>query len=243
MSENQKILNTVVKGISENNNFIAKEYATKDELGNAVAATFRYCGGVKTYTSLASLTNVKAGDTYNIEQAGGVDDFGTPVKAGDNIVRTVDGKWDVQAGTTDLSNCVTKVAGKGLSANDFTDELKQKLEDLDDAASEELTDAQINAAVAAANPDIKINFYGDTAKAVTMINGNENAATGYTGLTAAVLSADKTKLTLTATTIEDGYPEEFTLNTAGTIATGAGTAKTITLNYTTDSVTVENIGA
>ena len=92
MTENQKILNTMVKGISENNKFIAKEYATKTELGSAVASTCRYCGGVATYASLASLTNVKAGDTYNIEQAGGVDDFGTAVKAGDNVTRTDDGK-------------------------------------------------------------------------------------------------------------------------------------------------------
>ena len=138
---------------------------------------------------------------------------------------------------------MTKVTGKGLSTNDFTDELKQKLENLDDDASEELTEYQINAAVAAANPDIKINFYGDATKAVTMINDDTNAAAGYAELTAATISEDKTKINLTVTSVTDGYPTEFNLNPAGTIAIGTGSAKKITLNYTTSSVTVEDVSA
>ena len=163
-----------------------------------------------------------------------------PVEAGHNVVRTTDGKWDAQAGPTDLSGCVMTETGKALSTNDFTDALKEKLEALDSDANENLTDYQINAAVAAANPDIKINFYGDAAKAVTMINGNDDASAGYTDLTAAELSSDCTKITLTAASVTDGYPEEFALNVDGTVATGTGTAKVITLNYTANTVTVEN---
>ena len=240
MTENQKILNAVTKGIATNNSFIAAEYATKTELNNAVAAAFHYKGTVQNYAALANIQNPKAGDVYNITEAGGTDDNGTAIKAGDNVARTSDNKWDVLAGTTDLSGYVQTETGKALSTNDFTDSYKAKLEALDEDANENLTDYQINAAIAAANPDIKINFYGDTTKAVTMINGDADAVVGYTDLAAAALSSDCTKIALTAASVTDGYPEEYALNTAGTVATGTGSVKIITLNYTTNSVTVEN---
>ena len=149
MTENQKILNAVTKGIASNNSFIDAKYATKTALNNAVAATFRYKGTVQNFAALAEIVNPQVGDVYNITEAGGTDGKGTAIKAGDNVARTDDNKWDVLAGTTDLSGYVQTETGKALSTNDFTDAYKAKLEALDEDANETLTDYQINAAIAA----------------------------------------------------------------------------------------------
>ena len=222
------MVTTITKALDKQDEFNEKKYATKAE----AAKLFKFKGSVNSPADLP-LTGNQEGDVYNIltTYTTAVDMNGVHIKAGDNVVYTDDGAgstgFDVLGGTTDLSNYYTKA------------QVDTQIGNTDEAIS----DYQINAAVAAANPDIKINFYGDAAKAVTMINTDEDAVTGYTDLTAAALSADKTELVLTATTIAEGYPDEFALNVAGTVATGTGTAKKITLSYTDGDVTVENVGA
>ncbi|MBR3746648.1 MAG: hypothetical protein IKN27_06775, partial [Selenomonadaceae bacterium] len=100
------------------------DYAKKTD----VASLWKRQGSVNSFADLP--TNAEEGDVYNIKTAGGVDDFGVSIKAGDNVVRTFDGKWDVLAGTVDLSGYVEKVSGKQLSTNDFTDAQKAKLNNL-----------------------------------------------------------------------------------------------------------------
>ena len=224
----QTMVTTITKALNEQDGFNEKKYAKLTD----ISTVYKPQGSVNSPKDLP-LTGNKAGFVYNIltTYATAVDMHGVHIKAGDNVVYVDDGEgnsgFDVLGGTTDLSNYYTKA------------QVDTQIGNTDEAIS----DYQINAAVAAANPDIKINFYGDAAKAVTMINGDENAVAGYTDLTAAALSTDKTKLTLTATTIADGYPSEFALNTAGTVATGTGTTKRIVLNYTDGDVEVTNIGA
>lgn len=106
-------------------------YATKAD----IASVYKFKGSVSTYADLPS-TGQEVGDTYNIETADATHD----IKAGDNVAW--DGtKWDILAGTVDLSAYATteamntalagkvdKVEGKGLSTNDFTDADKTKLD-------------------------------------------------------------------------------------------------------------------
>lgn len=218
------------KALDAQDKYNDKKYATKAE----AAKLYKQKGSVNSFADLP-LTGNSEGDVYNMltTYSTATDMHGVHVKAGDDVVWIEDdgngnSGWNVLGGTTDLSDYYTK----------------SQVDAQIGGAAGTISEYEINAAVAAANPDIKINFYGDAAKAVTMINGDtEGAALGYTDLTAATLSTDKTKLTLTATTIAEGYPSEFTLNTAGTIATGTGTAKIIILNYTTNAVTVTDTPA
>ena len=217
------------KALDAQDKYNEKKYATKAE----AAKLYKQKGSVNSFKDVP-VTGNQDGDVYNMltTYTTAVDMHGVHIKAGDDVVYISDdgngnSGWNVLGGTTDLSDYYTK----------------SQVDAQIGGAAGTISEYEIKAAVAAANPDIKINFYGDAAKAVTMINGDEDAVAGYTDLTAATLSTDKTKLILTATTIADGYPSEFVLNTAGTIATGTGTAKIITLNYTTNAVTVTDTPA
>lgn len=88
-------------------------YAKKNEVGSGI----RMKGSVESKDHLP--INALAGDLYNIKNAGGSDDSGIAIKAGDNVVYTADGKWDVMAGFVDTSNFIT--------TDDFSDELQAKL--------------------------------------------------------------------------------------------------------------------
>ena len=217
------------KALDAQDKYNEAKYATKAE----AAKLYKQKGSVNSFKDVP-LTGNQDGDVYNMltTYTTAVDMHGVHVKAGDDVVYISDdgngnSGWNVLGGTTDLSDYYTKAQVDAQIGG----------------AAGSISEYEINAAVAAANPDVKINFYGDAAKAVTMINGDTNASAGYTDLTAAALSTDKTKLTLTATTVTDGYPAELSLNTDGTIATGTGTAKTINLNYTTGAVTVADVSA
>ena len=99
-------------------------YAKKSD----VASGMKVKGSVNSYADLPA--NAEAGDLYNIKTAGGVDGEGVSIQAGDNVIRTANGTWDVLAGMTDFSNFVEKENGKGLSTNDFTTAEKTKLASL-----------------------------------------------------------------------------------------------------------------
>lgn len=95
-------------------------YAKKSD----IASMYKVKGSVNSFAELP--TNAEVGDVYNIATAGGTDENGTAVKAGDNVVKTSTG-WDNLGGTADLSNYVEKETGKGLSTNDYTTTEKNKL--------------------------------------------------------------------------------------------------------------------
>ncbi len=124
--------------------------------GADVASALIYKGSVADFASLP-ISNLKTGYVYNIVSAGGTDANGTAVKAGDNVAYNGTG-WDVLAGTQDLSsyvtqtnltttlgNYVSKVAGKDLSTNDFSDYYKGQVDELINATSAYVTDAEIAA--------------------------------------------------------------------------------------------------
>lgn len=84
-----------------------------------IAAVLNYKGSKDTFAELPATGN-KTGDTWNIKIAGGTDRYGTPIKAGDNVVYIEDAitpansGWDVLGGTTDLSGYVEVEQGKSL---------------------------------------------------------------------------------------------------------------------------------
>ena len=73
-------------------------YIKKTEIASGV----RMKGSVNSFTDLPATAEV--GDLYNVKTAGGVDGDGTPIEAGDNVVYTDKGTWDVMAGFIDLSD-------------------------------------------------------------------------------------------------------------------------------------------
>ena len=95
-------------------------YALKSD----IAAGIRLKGSVANFAALPA--DAEVGDMYNVKAAGGTDENGVAIKAGDNVVRTGTG-WDNYGGTIDLSGYVEKVTGKQLSTNDYTTEEKTKL--------------------------------------------------------------------------------------------------------------------
>lgn len=124
--------------------------------GADVASALIYKGSVADFASLP-ISNLKTGYVYNIVSAGGTDANGTAVKAGDNVAYNGAG-WDILAGTQDLSSYVTqtnltatlggyvtKVTGKDLSTNDFSDYYKGQVDELINATSAYVTDAEIEA--------------------------------------------------------------------------------------------------
>ena len=59
------------------------------------------------------------------------------LNAGENVAWNGTG-WDNLGGVTDLSGKVDKEDGKGLSTEDFTTDLKNKLEAIEEATTEDI---------------------------------------------------------------------------------------------------------
>lgn len=104
-----------------------------------ISTVYKYKGKVATYSALPTTDQV-AGDVYNVEAA----DATNGINAGDNVVWNGT-DWDNLSGIVDLSGYVTKEDGKGLSTNDFTDDLKNKLDTLSATVDETVSDEEIAA--------------------------------------------------------------------------------------------------
>lgn len=142
------------------NYYTKKETYTQTEVDNAiktkVASTYKPAGSINA-EAVSKFTPAEQylGNVYNVSEqfdttANFIEGAGKTYPAGTNIVvvKAVDDsyKFDVLAGfvdlspyakTTDLTNKVDKVEGKDLSTNDFTNDLKTKLDGID-------TGAQVN---------------------------------------------------------------------------------------------------
>lgn len=108
---------------------------TKEELNAKISAVYKPAGSVA-FADLPALAEDVLGNVYNVTNAftttdSFVEGAGNKYPKGTNVVVVKSGedyKFDVLAGFVDLSGKVDKEDGKGLSANDFTNELKAKLE-------------------------------------------------------------------------------------------------------------------
>jgi len=104
-----------------------------------ISTVYKYKGTVATYSALPTADQV-AGDVYNVEAA----DATNGINAGDNVAWNGTA-WDNLSGIVDLSGYVAKEDGKGLSTNDFTDDLKNKLDTLSATVDETVSDEEIAA--------------------------------------------------------------------------------------------------
>lgn len=99
---------------------------TKSEVDNKVSSIYKYKGSVANKESLPT-ENLTIGDVYNLEDTGmnvaytgeKWDELGSTINLNNYYTKTET--------TTELTKKVDKVEGKGLSTNDFTDDLNTKL--------------------------------------------------------------------------------------------------------------------
>ena len=107
---------------------------TKDEINAKISAVYKPAGSVA-FAALPALADDVLGNVYNVTDAFTTTNFvegaGNKYPKGTNVVVVkVDDayKYDMLAGFVDLSGYVEKEAGKGLSDENFTAALKDKLD-------------------------------------------------------------------------------------------------------------------
>ena len=148
-------------------NIDLSDYAKKSD----VAAGVKVKGSVANFAALPS--NAQVGDMYNVTNAGGQDENGVPIKAGDNVVKTSTG-WDNFGGNIDLSNYVQKDGSTQLSTEDFTSAEKSKLAGIEAGAQVNLIESvKVNgSALTPANKAVNIDISGKVDKVTTATSGN-----------------------------------------------------------------------
>ena len=127
------VIESIVLDNSASQNSIAEKVATLGMAAYAlktdITAAVHYKGTVATYSALPT-EGMATGDMYNVTAA----DAEHGINAGDNVVYNGTG-WDNMSGIVDLSGKVDKETGKGLSTNDFTNNLKNKLDAISEQAN------------------------------------------------------------------------------------------------------------
>lgn len=165
---------TATKALQDGNgDVISETYAKKSDMATA----YVYRGSVDNYSDLPT-AGQNEGDVYNIANA----DKNNNINAGDNVAWN-GSSWDNLSGIVDLSNYVTKDGTKVLSTNDFTNELKTKLEGIEDNANKYVL--PIATQSTAANAAIGGVMIGDNislnaAGTISLTKDNVVGALGYT---------------------------------------------------------------
>lgn len=126
--ENVKVNGEALEITEKGVNIDLSEYAKSADYTTALL----YKGTVASYAELPA-DGQKVGDVYNVTAA----DAEHGLNAGENVAWNGTG-WDNLGGVTDLSHLVEKEDGKGLSTEDFTTDLKTKLEAIDEATTEDI---------------------------------------------------------------------------------------------------------
>lgn len=115
---------------------------TKAQIDAKISAVYKPAGSVA-FADLPTAAESVLGNVYNVTNAftttaAFVEGAGNKYPKGTNVVVVLSGeeyKYDVLAGFVDLSGYVEKETGKVLSSNDFTDELKTKLDGIAEGAN------------------------------------------------------------------------------------------------------------
>lgn len=135
-AEITKVKEALPKKVSDLSN--DSGYQTADEVNSAISSqvgrVYKPSGTVE-FAGLPEPSVDVLGNVYNISNKFTtderfVDGAGNKIPAGTNVAVVQVGddyKFDVLAGTVDLSGYVEKESGKGLSANDYTTDEKTKL--------------------------------------------------------------------------------------------------------------------
>ena len=172
---------------------------TKDEINAKISAVYKPAGSVA-FAELPSLSESILGNVYNVTDAftttaNFVEDAGNKHPKGTNVVVVKVGdayKYDVLAGFVDLSGYVEKEAGKGLSDENFTAALKDKLDGIAAGANKYVHPTHTAAATGHVSVVAAVTKDDITALGIPGSDTKYgNATTTNAGLMSA---ADKTKL-------------------------------------------------
>jgi len=117
----------ITNNVNDLTNYYKKaETYNKTEIDNKVTSVYRYKGSVATYNDLPS-AGLTVGDVYNVESNGS--NYAWNGTTWDNLGGDVDlsNYYTKSQADTLLGGKVDKIAGKGLSENDYTTTEKTKL--------------------------------------------------------------------------------------------------------------------
>lgn len=220
-----KVNGTALTITNKSVNIDLSDYARKSD----VAAGVHVKGSVASFAALPA--NAEVGDMYNVTAAGGTDENGVAIKAGDNVVKTPTG-WDNYGGTIDLSNYVQKDGAKVLSTEDYTTAEKTKLAGIE-------ADADVNAI-----ESIKVDGSAltiDANKAVNIdLSGKVDKVAGKGLSTNDYTTAEKTKLAGIAEGAEVNVLEGIQVN--GTALNATNKVVNIDISGKVDKVTTATTG-
>lgn len=129
----QQSVPTKVSELSNDSSFQTAEQVTS-AIASQISRVYKPSGSV-TFADLPEPSQTLLGNVYNVTDKFTTNDKflggeGSKFPAGTNVAVVQDGetyKFDVLSGAIDLSGYVEKETGKGLSANDYTDDEKAKL--------------------------------------------------------------------------------------------------------------------
>lgn len=223
--ETIKVNDTALTVTNKTVNIDLTDYALKSD----IASGLRVKGSVANFAALPADATV--GDMYNITAAGGTDENGVAIKAGDNVVKTETG-WDNFGGTVDLSNYVQKDGAKQLSTEDFTTAFKTKLEGIE-------ADADVNIIESVKVDGTALTV--DANKAVNIdLSGKVDKVTGKGLSTEDYTTAEKTKLGGIEAGAQVNIIEAVQVN--GTALTVASKTVNIDITGKVDKVTTATTG-
>ena len=201
-------------------NIDLSDYALKADIASGVKVK----GSVASFDVLPA--NAEVGDMYHIVAAGGTDENGVAIKAGDNVVKTATG-WDNFGGTVDLSNYVQKDGQKVLSTYDFDATYKGKLDNIEAGAQVNLLERISIDGAAATITDKGVNIV--LAGKVDTVAGKGLSTEDYT-------TAEKTKLAGVEAGAQVNIIEGIKLNNSA-LAVDASKAVNIDITGKMDKVT------
>lgn len=223
--ETVKVNGTALTVTAKAVNIDLTDYALKSD----IASGLRVKGSVANFAALPS--NATVGDMYNVTAAGGTDENGVAIKAGDNVVKTATG-WDNFGGTVDLSNYVQKDGAKVLSTEDFTTAYKTKLDGIEaDADVNIIESVKVDGTALTVDANKAVNI--DLSGKVDKITGKGLSTEDYT-------TAEKTKLSGVETGAQVNIIEAVQVN--GTALNVASKTVNIDLSGKVDKVTTATSG-
>ena len=223
--ETVKVNGTALTVTAKAVNIDLTDYALKSD----IAGGLRVKGSVANFAALPS--NATVGDMYNVTTAGGTDENGVAIKAGDNVVKTETG-WDNFGGTVDLSNYVQKDGAKVLSTEDFTTAYKTKLDGIEaDADVNIIESVKVDGTALTVDANKAVNI--DLSGKVDKIAGKGLSTEDYT-------TAEKTKLSGVETGAQVNIIEAVQVN--GTALNVASKTVNIDLSGKVDKVTTATTG-
>ena len=224
--ETVKVNGTALAVTAKAVNIDLTDYALKSD----IASGLRVKGSVANFAALPADATV--GDMYNVTAAGGTDENGVAIKAGDNVVKTETG-WDNFGGTVDLSNYVQKDGAKQLSTEDFTTAYKTKLEGIEaDADVNIIESVKVDGTALTVDANKAVNI--DLTGKVDKVTGKGLSTNDYT-------TAEKNKLADIAEGAQVNVIEAVQVD--GTALTvGTGKSVNIVLSGKVDKVTTATTG-